>query len=47
MQSGVECLTGVIEYMKTGNITREAEIGLAFIWKFMAMSIKRIEAGAL
>lgn len=47
MQSGINCLFGVMDYYKTGNLTREAEIGLGFIWKFMALTIKRIEAGAL
>lgn len=45
MQVGINCLYGVLDYLKTGQVTRESDIGLAFIWKYMAMSIKRSESG--
>lgn len=45
MQVGIDCFKGVIQFMKDGIDTRESDIGLAFIWKFMAISIKRAEAG--
>lgn len=47
MQVGIDCFRGLIQFLKDGVDTREADIGLGFIWKFMALNIKRIEAGAL
>lgn len=45
MQTGIDCLKGVIEYVKTGIDTREADVGLGYIWKYMTISIKRAESG--
>ena len=45
MQDGINCLYGVVDFIRTGVISREADIGLGVIWKFMIMSIKRAESG--
>lgn len=45
MQTGIDCLYGVLDYLRTGEISRESDIGLGLIWKFLAISIKRAEAG--
>jgi len=47
MQVGIDCLEGVADYMRTGNKTRESDIGFALMWKFMIISIKRAESGSL
>ncbi len=45
MQVGIDCFYGVLDYLKTGEVTRESDIGLAYIWKALTLSIKRAEVG--
>jgi len=47
MQAGIDCLYGVLDYLRTGEASRESDIGLGFIWKYMATTVARNEGGGI